>query len=216
MTHALIWTTLSSSLVWCLGTTLIVSSAETDEVQTVMLRMEKEFGVFQQVSWENQCLIRIVSNLRHLGMNTLANCILPSTGQPTEQSDRRQVVVAYGLLNCYWWAQIDKCYKNSYSSHLRILPSIFWNVATNWLYLLFSNEQVEKNEDFHEMSKGIYSNEIAVKEEIANLKTRTHRWLNEKLNWNRTDQQLKATPTLPLVFWDTRCVQYEAGLLFHL
>lgn len=79
-----------------------MSSAETDEVQTVMLRMEKEFGVFQQVSWENQCLIRIVSNLRHLGMNTLANCILPSTGQPTEQSDRRQVVVAYGLLNCYW------------------------------------------------------------------------------------------------------------------
>lgn len=57
---------------------------------------------------------------------------------------------------------------------------------------------------------------IAVKEEIINLKTRTHRWLGEKLNWNWTDQQRKATPTLPLVFWDTRCAQCEAVLLFHL
>lgn len=57
---------------------------------------------------------------------------------------------------------------------------------------------------------------IAVKEEITNLKMRTHRWLGEKLNWNRTDQRLKATPTLPLVFWDTRCAQCEAVLLFRL
>jgi len=32
------------------------------------------------------------------------------------------------------------------------------------------------------MNKGIYSNETAVKEEISNIKMRTHRWLNEKLN----------------------------------
>lgn len=57
---------------------------------------------------------------------------------------------------------------------------------------------------------------IAVKKRITNLKTRTHRGLGEKLDWNWTDQQLKATLTLPLVFWDTRCAQCAAALLFHL
>lgn len=75
MTHASIWTMLSTTLVRCLGTTLVLGSAEHDEVQTAVLRVEKEFDIFQQVSWENQRLIRIVSNLRHLGTNRFANCI---------------------------------------------------------------------------------------------------------------------------------------------
>lgn len=58
MTHALIWTTLSTTLVGCLGTTLTVGSAKNNEVQTAMLQVEKEFDILQQVFWENQGLVR--------------------------------------------------------------------------------------------------------------------------------------------------------------
>lgn len=61
----------------------------------------------------------------------------PSTGQPTEQSDSRQAE----LLPV---STTHKVLQEEYSSHLCILLPIFWNVVTNSLYLLSSNEQVEK------------------------------------------------------------------------
>lgn len=179
MTHALIWTTLSTTLVWCLGTTLILGSAEHDEVQTAVLRVEKELDLFQQVSWENQHLIRIVSNLKTLREEPdLLAAYLPSMGQPTEQWQQASGLVAAERLpvstNC-------KVLQEENSSPLCICLSIFWNVVTSSLYLLSSKEQVEKMKASRKWVKGYIQMKITVKEEITNLKMRTRRWLGENL-----------------------------------
>lgn len=105
--------------------------------------------------------------------------------------------------------------QEEFSSHLSISLHIFWNVVTNSWYLLSSNEQVEKMKTSMKWVKGYIQMEIAVKQEITNLKTRTHRWLSEKLNWNWREWQQKATPTLPLVSGGTRCAPCAAALLFR-
>lgn len=164
MTHALIWTTLSTTLVWRLGTTLILGSAEHDEVQTAVLRVEKEFGIVQQVSWENQRLIRIVSNLRHLGMNRSANCIFTFHGTAywTEWQQASGLVAAE-LLPA---STNRKALQEEHSSCLCILLRIFWNVVTNSLYLLSSNEPVEKMKTSMKWVKGYIQMKLQWKKKL--------------------------------------------------
>lgn len=103
-------------------------------------------------------------------MDGFANCIFTFHGTAYWTRDSRHV--AWEQLNRCQWAQIAKCYKKSF--HLTFYCVSFGTWQLTPCILLSSNEWVvkkyKKNEGFHEMSKGIYSNENCSEKKNYQLK----------------------------------------------